>query len=274
MACKVLAVVQARVGSTRLPGKVLKKVNGKPLIEILFHRLAQSKKIDKIILATSVNKENDPLERKIKKLGYDVFRGSENDVLGRYYNAAKPYSPKSIVRITGDCPIIDPAIIDEVISLYEKENADYASNTDPPTYPDGLDVEVFSFDSLIEANEKAKTSHEREHVTPFIRENNKLKNINLSIDTDLSKERWTVDGPEDLLVIENILNHFAPDLDFSWKDVLKLKKTRNMDKIAPTGIDLIQVSVIGPTPESRLSVVTNRGSTLQRPSLYTTEYTI
>ena len=224
MACKVLAIVQARVGSTRLPGKVLKKVNGKPLIEILFHRLSQSKNIDKIILATSASAENDTLAHMVEKLGFDVFRGSENNVLERYYSAAKKYQPEMVVRITGDCPIIGPKLVDEIISLYEKENADYASNTNPPTYPDGLDVEVFSIDSLEEANKKAKTSHEREHVTPFIRANNKLKNINLSNDTDLSKERWTVDDPEDLLVIENILNHFAPNLDFPWQDVLELKQ--------------------------------------------------
>ena len=221
----VLAIVQARMSSTRLPGKVLKKVNGKPLIEILFHRLSRSKKIDKVILATSENAENNRLAETIEQLSFDVFRGSEDDVLDRYYQAAKVYKPQVVVRITGDCPIIDPAIIDEVISLYEKEDADYASNINPPTYPDGLDVEVLSFDSLKEANKKAKISHEREHVTPFIRANNKLKNINLSNDTDLSKERWTVDDPDDLSVIENILNHFAPDLDFSWKDVLELKKT-------------------------------------------------
>jgi glutamate-1-semialdehyde aminotransferase/spore coat polysaccharide biosynthesis protein SpsF (cytidylyltransferase family) len=213
------------MSSTRLPGKTLKKVNGKPLIEILFHRLSRSKKIDKVILATSENAENDRLAETIEQLSFDVFRGSEDDVLDRYYQAAKVYKPQVVVRITGDCPIIDPEVVDKVIEIYQKTNVDYASNTEPPTYPDGLDVEVFSFYSLKKANEKAKTSHEREHVTPFIRANNKLKNINLSNDTDLSKERWTVDDPEDLLVIENILNHFAPDLDFSWKDVLELKKT-------------------------------------------------
>ncbi|MBL7105580.1 MAG: aminotransferase class III-fold pyridoxal phosphate-dependent enzyme [Bacteroidales bacterium] len=225
MASKVIAIVQARVGSTRLPGKVLKEINGKSLIEILFYRLSQSKKIDKIILATSTNDENDPLTDLIENLGNDVFRGSEDDVLGRYYNAAKKYNPETVVRITGDCPIVDPKLVDEIIYLYEKENADYVSNTNPPTYPDGLDVEVFSFDSLKEANKKAKTSHEREHVTPFIRANKNLNNINLSNDTDLSKERWTVDDPEDLSVIENILNHFAPNLDFSWWDVLELKQS-------------------------------------------------
>ena len=149
---KTIAIVQARVGSTRLPGKVLKEINGKPLIEILFHRLSNSQKIDKIILATSTNSENDLLASMIEKLGYEVFRGREDDVLGRYFEAANKYQSKSVVRITGDCPIIDPSLVDEVIFLYEKENADYASNTNPPTYPDGLDVEVFSVDSLVNCN--------------------------------------------------------------------------------------------------------------------------
>ena len=223
MACKILAIVQARMGSTRLPGKVMKKVNGKSLIEILFHRLSNSKKLDKIILATSKNSEDDSLAQMIEKLGFDVFRGSENDVLNRYFEAAKKYQPQTIVRITGDCPIIDPSIIDEAISSFEEENADYASNTDPPTYPDGLDVEVFSFNSLMKANESARTPHEREHVTPFLRANRNLKKVNVSNDNDLSNERWTVDEPEDMLVIQNILNHFEPELDFSWKDVIKLK---------------------------------------------------
>jgi len=223
MACKVLAIVQARVGSTRLPGKVLKKVNDKSLIEILFHRLSKSKKIDKIILATSESNENDILSDLIQVLGYDIFRGQEDDVLGRYFEAAKQYQPECIVRITGDCPILDPKLIDKVISSYIKENADYASNINPPTYPDGLDVEVFSFESLKEANQKANNAYQREHVTPYIRENKKLKKINLSNDIDLSKERWTVDEYSDFLVIENIFNYFEPNLDFSISDILQLK---------------------------------------------------
>ncbi len=226
MALKVLAIIQARMGSTRLPGKVLKEINGIPLIEILFHRLSQSKKIDKIILATSESNENNSLANLIEKKGYDVFRGSEEDVLGRFYKAAKPLSPEIVVRITGDCPIIDSSIVDRVISLYEKENVDYASNVDPPTYPDGLDVEVFSFNSLEKANKESKSSHAREHVTPFIRSNKELKKINQFNDRDLSSERWTVDDPDDIIVIKNILNHFKPDLAFPWKDVLQLKKER------------------------------------------------
>ena len=207
MAYKVIAIVQARLGSIRLPGKVLKEINGKSLIEFLFYRLYQSKKIDKIILATSEADENDPLAELITKLGFDVYRGSENDVLDRYYNAAKQYHPETVVRITGDCPIIDPILVDEVISLYEKENADYVSNTNPPTYPDGLDAEVFSFESLKIAHEQAKEPFDREHVTPFIKTRNQFSRKNLTNKIDLSNERWTVDEPEDFLVIENVIKH-------------------------------------------------------------------
>jgi glutamate-1-semialdehyde 2,1-aminomutase len=221
----ILAIVQARMGSTRLPGKVLKKVCGKPLIEILLHRLSRAKKIDKIILATSVSKENDSLTETVEKLGFDVFRGSEDDVLDRYYEAAKPYSLEAVVRITGDCPIIDPQLVDEVIGLYQENNVDYVSNTEPSTYPDGLDTEVFSFIALETAYNKAVESFEREHVTPFIRTNGQFKLANYSNEIDLSGERWTVDEPEDSEVIENIINHFLPDLYFSWRDVIQLKQS-------------------------------------------------
>ena len=223
MAYKVIAIVQARVGSIRLLGKVLKEINGKSLIEILLQRLSQSKKIDKIILATPISSENDVLANMIEKLGYDVFRGSENDVLGRYYEAAKKYKAESVVRVTGDCPIIDPALVDEVISIYEQEKVDYVSNTNPPTYPDGLDTEVFSFEALKIAHNQAKKPFDREHVTPFIKTHHRFSRKNLTNKMDHSDERWTVDDPEDFTVIENILNHFIPNLDCSWEDVLKLK---------------------------------------------------
>ena len=223
---KVVCTVEARMRSSRLPGKVLKEVNGKTLIEILFHRLSKSKKIDKIILATAENKENDILTETVEKLGFDVFRGSEEDVLDRYYHAAKPLKPSVVIRITGDCPIIDPQLVDDVIGLYQENNVDYVSNTEPPTYPDGLDTEVFSFTALETAYNKAEESFEREHVTPFICTNGEFKQANYLNETDLSGERWTVDDPEDFEVIKNVINHFAPDLYFSWRDVLKLKKSR------------------------------------------------
>ncbi len=223
----ILAIVQARMSSTRLPGKVLKMVNGKPLMEILLHRLSQSKKIDKIILATSEKPENDLLVEIVEKLGFEVFRGSEYDVLDRYYHSAKPLEPSTVVRITGDCPIIDPKLVDEVIGMYQDNNVDYASNTGPPTYPDGLDTEVFSFTALETAYNKAEESFEREHVTPFIRTNGQFKRANYLNETDFSGERWTVDDSEDFEVIENIINHFKPDLDFSWRNVLELKKSHH-----------------------------------------------
>ena len=121
MLIKVLAIVQARMSSKRLPGKVLKKINGISLIEILFHRLSKSSQIDKIILATSTNEENNTLSEQIKNIGFDVFRGSEKDVLCRFYQAAKQYNPQTIVRITGDCPIIDPDLVDEVIDFFYQD---------------------------------------------------------------------------------------------------------------------------------------------------------
>jgi len=213
------------MGSTRLPGKVLKVVNRKPLIEILLHRLSKSGKINKIILATGKNSENDILAALVEKLGYEVFRGDEEDVLDRYYRAAKPHNPKTVVRVTGDCPLIDSSVVDEVIKLFEDNEVAYTSNTDPPTYPDGLDTEVFSFKALENAHQQATTRHERENVTPFIRNNKQIKQLNLTGQDDHSAERWTVDDPEDLEVVENILNHFTPDLDFLWKEVLELKQS-------------------------------------------------
>ena len=156
MTVSVLAIVQARMGATRLPGKVLKEVSGKSIIEILFHRLSHSKKIDKIILATSENSENDLLVSTIEKLGFDVFRGSENNVLDRYYQAAKLYNPNSVLRITGDCPLIDPVIVDTAINQYAIEEVEYLNNVSPPTFPDGMDLEIFSFETLVEAWKKTE----------------------------------------------------------------------------------------------------------------------
>tara|TARA_B110000014_G_C20095688_1_gene574278 strand:- start:613 stop:1359 length:747 start_codon:yes stop_codon:yes gene_type:complete len=225
MEMSVLAIVQARMGSTRLPGKVLKAINGVTLIEILLQRLSQSKLIDKIVLATGENKENDILQEKVRKLEFEVFRGSEDNVLDRYYQAAKLYRAKTIVRITGDCPFIDSFIVDKVIGLFLDKELDYVSNTDPPTFPDGLDVEVFSFKELEKAQEQAETMYEREHVTPLIRQNKKIKQMNYIGAANHSAERWTVDNPEDLAVVCNVLNYFSPDLNFSWEKVLRLKQS-------------------------------------------------
>ena len=200
-----------------------KKINNKSLIEILLARLSQSKRIDKIILATSVNSVNDKLSKDVKALGYDVFRGSEDNVLERYYLAAKQYNPSTVIRITGDCPIIDPILVDQIVDMYIKNDADYVSNNHPPTYPDGLDTEVFSFKALEISWQEANKDDELEHVTPFIKKHSRFKKLSYENKINFSKERWTVDEVEDFEVIENIIDHFHPNIFFSWHDVLELK---------------------------------------------------
>jgi glutamate-1-semialdehyde 2,1-aminomutase len=224
---KIIAIVQARMGSTRLPNKVMLPVGKNiPMIEVLLSRLSQSKKIHKIILATSIDPGNKFLVEHVSKLGYTVFQGSENDVLDRYYQAANKHTPDIVVRITGDCPLVDPDLVDSVINTYESNDVEYTCNTNPPTYPDGLDIEVFSFSSLKKAWEQAKTDHDREHVTPYIREKGKFTTKNVRNDKDYSEERWTVDEPEDYEVIKSIFKHFLPKTNFSWKEVLDLRTTK------------------------------------------------
>jgi glutamate-1-semialdehyde 2,1-aminomutase len=221
---KVVAIVQARMGSTRLPNKVMQPVStGMPMIEVLFSRLSKSTEIDEIVLATSDQPVNKVLVDHVSKLGYTVYQGSENDVLDRYYQAALQHNSDLVVRITGDCPLIDSEIVDSVINVYRSADVDYISNTNPPTYPDGLDVEVFSFATLTTAWKEAKSTPEREHVTPYIRESGKFKKDNVANSDDLSNERWAVDEPEDYQVIQSIFDYFAPRINFSWTEVLQLK---------------------------------------------------
>jgi spore coat polysaccharide biosynthesis protein SpsF (cytidylyltransferase family) len=167
----VVAIIQARMGSVRFPGKMLKQLGDKPLIWHVIHRVQQATLVDKVVLATSVNENNKPLVREVQSYGVDSYVGDENDVLDRFYQCAKKFKATTIVRITGDCPFSDPEVIDAVISLFQKKRLDYASNVLPPTYPDGLDVEVFSFDALEKAWKEATLQSEREHVTPYIWKN-------------------------------------------------------------------------------------------------------
>ena len=221
---KTIAIVQARMGSTRLPNKVMRQINGVPMIELLFRRLSQAKRIDKIILATSGDPRNQPLVDHIRTLGYDVFQGDENDVLDRYYQAAKPYQPDTVVRITGDCPLIDAELVDSVIAAFAEKNVDYLSNVSPPTYPDGLDTEVFSFSSLEQAAHQAKKPYDREPVTPFIRESGQFTVGSVAHGEDVSSERWTVDEAADFNVVAAVFNHFHPRIDFGWLEVLELRQ--------------------------------------------------
>ncbi len=239
---KTVAVIQARMGSSRLPKKVLKEIVGKPLIELLLSRLSQSKEIDQIIVATSDNYENDILELTVNRLGFKCFRGSENNVLDRFFKAAQSCAADNIVRITGDCPLIDAKVVDECIKSFKSQNLDYLSNTLPPSYPDGLDVEVMSYKALHNAQNKATSDFDREHVTPYIKNNQHFKIGNLENDKDFSGLRWTVDEFDDLQVVRNIFENFFPNILFSWKEVLDLHETKphlfmhNKNKIRNEGL--------------------------------------
>ncbi len=224
---KIVAIVQARMGSTRFPNKVLQPLSyGEQMIGLLFKRLSRSAFINEIILATSTSSNNDPLVKFVSNLGYKVCRGSEVDVLSRYWDAAQSTTGEVFVRITGDCPLIDPGLVDSVIAKFLETGCDYASNVAPPTFPDGLDVEVFSKEALLNAQTNVQTAFQREHVTPYFRESGLFKCENVTNDIDYSGERWTVDELEDLIVINNILEYFYPDLNFSWEQVIALKKVK------------------------------------------------
>jgi glutamate-1-semialdehyde 2,1-aminomutase len=221
---KVVGIVQARMGSTRLPNKVMKPISGVPMIELLLTRLARSKQIDQIVVATTVDERNTPLVEYVGKLGFLCVRGSENDVLDRYLNAARETNANIVVRITGDCPLIDPMLVDQVISQFKSENVDYLSNTIHATYPDGLDTEVFTMQALERAGRESDNSYDREHVTPYLRKPGMFKNSALRHSEDLSRLRWTVDEPEDFDVVNAVFEHFAPNIHFSWTDVLSLQR--------------------------------------------------
>lgn len=221
----IAAIIQARMGSTRLPGKVLKKVLGKTLLEHLISRVKRAKTPDKIIVATTTNKEDAPVAKLAQSLGVGVYRGSEDDVLDRYYRAAKEVKADTIVRLTGDCPVIDPNVIDRVVSFHEKNRRrfDYVSNVNPPTFPDGFDVEVFSFTVLKKTWQKAKNISEREHVTPFMRAGG-FRTTNVKNEIDISGLRLTVDEKRDLVLIKKLIGFFAKQGKsvFGLKDIIAL----------------------------------------------------
>jgi len=219
---RTIAIVQARMGSTRFPNKVMGLVGGVPLIELLLCRLSHAKSLTQIVVATSTDRSDDELVNHVERIGYQVFRGSEDDVLDRFYQAANIFAADVIVRITGDCPLIDPTIVDEVVRIFAESDVDFASNTAPPTYPDGLDTEVFTMNALAIAHSQANTTSQREHVTPFITNSGGFRTTNLRSANDYSQLRWTVDEPVDLEVVRDVFEHFAPRQDFSWTEVIRL----------------------------------------------------
>ena len=221
-----VAIVQARMGSTRLPGKVLRRINGATIIELLLSRLSKAKLVNIIVVAVPFGSDNQILVEHIQQLGYKYVQGSEDDVLSRFQFAAEEFDAEVIVRVTGDCPLLDFELVDEVIKGYLTSEFDYFSNISPPTYPDGLDVEVFSRKALDVANLRAKSQFEREHVTPYIRNSSEFSRGSIENDRDLSSLRWTLDEPEDLKLIENIYSRFAPETLFGWKEVFEYQLSK------------------------------------------------
>ena len=175
---RIVAVVQARMGSTRLPNKVMMKIISVPMIELLLSRLSRSEEIDEIVLATSTDPRNIPLVKHVESMGYRCIQGSEDNVLERFVSAAKACSATYVVRITGDCPLVDPELLDECVRACLSEKVDYCSNTDPATYPDGLDIEVVSTRALEKALQETKDAFDLEHVTPYIRKSGNFSKSN------------------------------------------------------------------------------------------------
>lgn len=223
-----ICIIQARMGSTRLPGKILKDLQGKPMLWHVVERCRASKKLDNVVIATTSNPEDDAVEKFCKEYSIPYFRGSVEDVLERYYEAAKMFGADIIVRVTSDCPLIDGAIIDACIEAFEKGTYDYVSNINPGprTFPRGLDTEVFSFPTLERAYKNAHETYEREHVTPYIWENkNGAYRIGPTVVAGpgyAADYRLTVDYPEDFRVAEEIYKKFfVSDRNINVKDVLR-----------------------------------------------------
>jgi len=211
------------MGSSRLPGKALKDIQGRSMLARVVRRAQRSSLIDRLIVATTDKEADDAIASECKVLGVSVFRGSEDDVLDRYYQAAKAFSAEAVVRITSDCPLIDPDVIDRVVRVFLDNRPDYASNTIENTYPRGLDVEVFTFSALEKAWRNASRDFERVHVTPYIYLHPELfRKLSVTGEKNLSFYRWTVDTAEDLALVRAIYEKMGGDDHFSWRDVLEL----------------------------------------------------
>jgi glutamate-1-semialdehyde 2,1-aminomutase len=218
----VVAIVQARLGSERLPGKVLKKIGNQTSIHRQIERLRKASTLDSVVLATTQLDRDDPLVAHAVSLDLEVYRGPEGDVLSRYVEIALELKPELIVRITGDCPLIDPGIVDDVVAIAKTGKSDYYSNVEPPTYPKGLDVEVFPIASLLWASKNTFDIKDREHVTTELRRSSIVRRENLEWSADFSSERWTLDTQDDLEVITNVFQAFSWKNDFSWLEVMEL----------------------------------------------------
>ncbi|OGI17037.1 MAG: spore coat protein [Candidatus Melainabacteria bacterium RIFOXYA12_FULL_32_12] len=220
----ILAILQVRTSSSRLPNKVLLPVLDKPMLIRQIERIKKSKLIDKLVVATSIDISDNPIEKLCIDNHIEYFRGSLNDVLERFYDCAQKYKPEHIVRLTGDCPVIDPEILDKTIEYHLNNDFDYTSNGYEPVFPDGLDVEAFKYECLTKAQKEASLPSHREHVTQFIHTQKDIYKLgNYKETKNLSHLRWTVDEPEDFILITKIYEELYPqNPDFKMQDILDL----------------------------------------------------
>jgi spore coat polysaccharide biosynthesis protein SpsF (cytidylyltransferase family) len=220
---KTIAIIQARMGSNRLPGKVLMDIGGKTALERVVNRLRRSTLLNDILVATTDSAADNAILGECERLCVASFRGSEDDVLDRYYQAAQVCEAEAVVRITSDCPLVDPVLLDETIGAFRGQQADYASNTIVHTYPRGLDVEIFSRTALERAWAEARNPYEREHVTPYFYEHPTFFRIaSIRAGTDNSHFRWTLDTSDDLKLIREIYSRFGDQDTFGWQEALAL----------------------------------------------------
>ncbi len=224
---KTVGIIQARMGSSRLPGKVLLDIAGEPMLVRVFERTRRAKSLDIVVIATTAQPEDQPVMTLCDARGYPCFRGSARDVLDRYYQAALVFYAAVVVRITADCPVIDADVIDHTVGEFQRAGVDFAANRLPPpwkrSYPVGLDTEVCTFQALELAWQEAKQPYQREHVMPYLyQEEGRFRTLVLHHDPDYGHLRWTVDTPEDLALMRQIYAHFGGRDDFSWLEILSL----------------------------------------------------
>jgi len=224
---RIVAIIQARMSSTRLPGKVLAEIAGEPMLVRVVERARMAVLVDEVVVATTTDPADDPIEALCLERGYACVRGSNQDVLDRIYQAARLHAAEVIVRLTADCPLIDPGVVDQTVGTFLKSQVDFAANRLPPpwkrSFPIGLDTEVCSSQALERAWKEADKPHQREHVMPYLYEvPGRFRVSIVDCERDYGHLRWTVDTPEDLELLRQIYARFGGRDDFSWREVLQL----------------------------------------------------
>jgi spore coat polysaccharide biosynthesis protein SpsF len=222
-----VAIIQGRMSSSRLPGKILMDIGGEPMLIRVVSRVRRAHAVDQVVVATTDDPSDDPVETLCHSRGIPVYRGNLYDVLDRFYQASVLYQANTVIRVTADCPLIDPGEIDHVVQAFNEQDVDFAANRLPlpwkRTYPIGLDTEVCKFDALDRAWHEAKEPHHREHVMPYLyEESGRFNVLVMDYPVNYGELRWTVDTPQDLEVIRLIYQHFSNRDDFSWLEVVGL----------------------------------------------------